>query len=79
MKVIFIVQLKNRMAGAYIFGIIISKFGYKYEFNLVILFKIDKDYKIGFDSAVLFFCLVICLELKGGKKPLFDIQEIIKQ
>ena len=49
------------MANISIFTIIIGKFRNKKKLYLVILFKIDKDLKIGFHYTILPFDLTICL------------------
>lgn len=67
------------MIDIYIFYIIISKFGYSWKkFYLIILFKINKNFKVNFYYIVLLFRLAIDLKIKGNKKLLFDFKKIKK-
>lgn len=58
---IVIAKLKSYLTGIYIFCIIIRKFGYWKELNLVILFKIDKSLEVGFYCTIFIFDLLINL------------------
>ena len=67
------------IAGACIFGIIISKFDYWQEPYLNILLEVDKGSKISLHSTDLPLCLTVNLRMKGDRKAAFDIKEIAKQ
>ena len=67
------------MASAYILGIVISKLSHWQKFDLIVLFKIDKDSKVSLYSAILPFCLAIGLEMKDNRKLLLDFKEITEQ
>ena len=58
---IFGIELKRYMAGADIFGIIVSQLHHKKKPYLIILFKVDKDLKVSFHYAILPFGLTIQL------------------
>ena len=73
------VQLKSCMAGACVFGIIISKFGNWKESGLIVLIKIDKNLKKNFYSIVLPFSLAVSLQIKGVEKPMLDAEEVREQ
>lgn len=70
------IELKRRMASAYILIIVISKLGHWQKSCLIVLLKVDKSSKIGFNDVVLMFCLTIRLKKECGAEPLFDAQEI---
>ena len=55
------IELKKRVIGTSIFGIIIDKFRYKKELYLVILFEIDKSLKVSFYYIILLFDLIVYL------------------
>lgn len=61
---IFVFQFKKRIASTYIFGIIVYKSSHLQDFNLVVLFKINKNSKISFYSTILFNSLIISLKMK---------------
>ena len=54
------------MAGAYIFGIFISKLSHRQESRLVIFFKIEKNLKINLYGVFLLLSLAITLRMKSG-------------
>ena len=54
------------MAGASIFGIIISKLCHKKKLYLIILFKINKSSKIGFYYFILSLNLAIYWKIESG-------------
>lgn len=58
---IVIIKFEKNMASTYVFCIIIGKYSYWPEFNLVILLKIDKELKTNLYSFVLHFGLTINL------------------
>ena len=55
------IQLKRRMAGATVFGIIISKLGYWKKLGLIVLLEIDKSLELSFHDTVLPFGLAVNL------------------
>ena len=73
---ISIVELKKRVAGTSIFGIIISEFCHKKKPYPVILFKIEKNSKVGFIYIILPFNLTIYLWIEDNRKSLLDAKEI---
>ena len=73
---IFAVKLKRHVIDASILGIIIDKFCYKKKPCLVILLKIDKSSKIGFNYIILPFGLTICLWVKANKEAQLNAKEI---
>ena len=73
------VQFKRRMAGACVFGIIISKLSHCWEPSPIILFEIDKSLKVGVYDTVLLFVLANNLQIEGGKKPMLDVEEIAER
>ena len=58
---IFKVEFKKHMADASIFDIIISKFCYKKNLCLIILFNVHESSKINFYYAILSFSQAVCL------------------
>ena len=71
-----VVQLKQYMGGACIFGIVISELGYWQELCPIILFEVDKSSKVGLYGAVLPFHLAVHLRIKCGREPLLDAQKV---
>ena len=67
------------MAAACVFGIIISKLGYWYELNPIVLLEIDIDSEIQFYCAVFSLNLTVSLKIKYGKKFLFDAKKVAEQ
>ena len=67
------------MANTCIFGIIISKLGYRQECNLIILLEIDKSLKISFYNTVLPLCLAICLRVKRGKEFPLNAEKVAER
>ena len=74
---IFIVELKRRVANASMFGIIIDNFCYRKKPCLVILFEIDKGSKINFHYTILPFGLIVHLWVEGAEESLLNVKEII--
>ena len=58
---IFVVEFEKDMANTSIFGIIIDKLYYKKKPYPIILFKIDKNSKVGFHHIILSLDLTVCL------------------
>lgn len=55
------VELKKHMTDAYIFSIIVRKFGYRQESCLIVLLLINKNIKISLYSAILSLSLAVRL------------------
>ena len=70
-------ELKRRMAGANILGIIIGKPCYTKKPCLVILLEVSKDSKVGFYYVILFFGLTVRLWIEGGRESPLDTKEIV--
>ena len=75
---ISIIEFKKYIASINIFSIIINKFCYEKKLCLVILFKINKNLKKDFYYIILFFNLIIYLQIKDDKKFLFDAKKIVQ-
>ena len=69
---IFVIELKRRMTGADILGIIISKLHHKKKPCPIILFEIDKNPKVGFYCAILPLSLAVCLQVESVGESLLD-------
>lgn len=67
------------MANACIYCIVINKLRYLQKLYSVILFKIDNSLELNFYYIILSFGLTIRLKMKGDKKLLLDLEEIVKQ
>ena len=74
---IFAIELEKCVAGVGILDIVVGKFYYRKKPCLVILFKIDKDLKVGFHCTILPFDLTVRLWMEGGGKFLLDIEKKI--
>lgn len=72
------IQFIRYIINFYIFIIIIHKFGHSQKFNLIILFKIDKNYNISFYLPIFLLYLAISLRIKDGKKVMLNFKKIIK-
>lgn len=66
-RMVAIVQLQRRIAGVYIFCVIVRKLGHWQEFCLVILIKIDDNSEVDLYNVVLLFCLIVSLWIKDGR------------
>ena len=64
------------MANASILGIILGKLRYKNKPCPIILFKVDKNPKIGLNFAILSLGLAVCLWVEGSRKFLLYIKKI---
>lgn len=60
-----------------IFCIHIKKFNNKTIFNLIILFIIDKNWKIGYYNIILLFNLLFGSRIKDSRKFFLNFLEII--
>ena len=78
-SVVLAVELKKCVTYAGIFRVIKSKFRYRQELCLVILFVINKSSKISFYYAVLPHSLAFGLRIESNKEPPFDAQEIAQR
>lgn len=75
---IFTIQLKQHVANAYVFGIIIYKLKYQQDLDLIIQLKFDKGLKICLHFTGLTFCLTVSPEVKHYKKPLLNTEKVAK-
>lgn len=64
------------MSCASIFGVIIGKFYYEKKLYSIILFKFNKDLKVGFHCTILSFDFAIHLWVADGIESLLDVKEI---
>lgn len=78
MKVVAAVQLKECIAGASIFRIIIGKSNHWKDLCLVVLLEIDKSTEVSFYYIVLPLSLAVSLRVKGCKTSLFNSKEVTK-
>ena len=74
---IFVVELEKHMVNTSIFDIIIGKLRYGKKLGLIILLKVDKGLEVDFDCTILPLGLAIHLWIKGNRKFLLDVKEII--
>ena len=65
---ISLIELEKYVTNTGILDIVVSKLYHRKKLYLVILFKIDKDSKIGFYYNILPFDLTICLLVKSDGK-----------
>ena len=65
------------MTTTSIFHIIISKFSYKKETGLIVLFIINKSSEINLDYNILPFCLAINLKVESNEELLLNVKQII--
>lgn len=72
MRVVATVQLKQCIAGASVFCIIIGEFSYWKEFCLIVLLKVDKNTEKSFHCIVLPLGLAVSLKVEDGRKPTFN-------
>ena len=70
------VELERRGPGAGVFYVIISKFRHEQELCPVVLFVINKSYKVSFHYAILPLSLAVGLRVEGGREPPFDAQKV---
>ena len=73
---IFAIKFKKYVIGTSIFGIVVDKLCNRKKPCLVILFKIDKDSKVGFHHIILSFSLTVHLWVKSGKESPLNTKEI---
>ena len=65
------------MTNASIFCIIISKFSYKKESSLIILFVIDKNLEIDLYYTILPWSLAINLKVKSSEEFLLYLKKVV--
>ena len=70
------IELEKYMAGAGIFGIVVSKLCHKKKPYPIILLKIDKSLEVGFYCTILPLSLAVYLRVEDGGKYLLDAKEI---
>ncbi len=66
------------MASTRIFGVVISKFSYYKEPNLMILLVVNKSPKVGFYHTILRLSLAVNLRMEGDKKSSLNLKEVIE-
>ena len=59
-----------------IFHISVSKFSFKKESGLIVLFIINKSSKIGLYHIVLLFCLAISLRMESSRESSLNFKKI---
>ena len=77
--VLLTVELKRRIPYTGVFCVIISKFRYRQEPCPVVLFVINKGFKVSFHCAVLLFSLAIGLRVEDNRESLFDSQKVAQE
>lgn len=66
------------MTSVSIFDIVICKIGHWQEPSLIMLFKVDKNSKVGLYYAILMFCLTVSLGVECREEPSFDVKKVAK-
>ena len=74
---IFVIELERFISSASVYCIIICKFGSKLKLSLVILFVIDKDFKISFFYIILPLSLAISPRLQSNERFQLNTKKII--
>ena len=64
------------MADTSIFGIVVGKLRYKKKLCSIILLKVDKSLEIDFYCTILPLCLIVYLQVEGGKKSPLNAKKI---
>ena len=75
-RMVSAIELKRRVTGACILGIVISKLSHRKKLFPVILFKVDKGSKVNFYCTISSLGLAVCLKMESSEKPLLDAKEI---
>lgn len=65
---IFTIKFKKCMTDTSIFSIIIPKLSYWKKFSPIVLFKVDKNSKIGCHNTILSYYLAMGLRIKSSGK-----------
>ena len=76
-KIISAIEFEKYIADISIFDIIVYKLRHKKNLCPIILFKINKDLKIGFYYTILFFSLAVSLWVEDGIKSPLDAKKIV--
>lgn len=72
---VVVVEFEKHVAGACIFGVVVSKLSYWQKPSPVILLTVNKRFEICIHGAVLPFGLAVCLRVKGGGKLLLNVKK----
>ena len=70
------IELERCVAGAGIFGIVVSKLRHGKKPCPIILLKVDKGSEVGFHRTILSLSLAVCLRVEGGRESPLDAEEI---
>ena len=73
---ISVIELERCMAGAGIFGIVVSELHYRKKSCPIILLEVDEGLEVGFHRTILRLSLAIRLRIEGGGESLLDAEEI---
>ena len=74
---ISVIELESCVAGAGIFGIIVSKLRHGKKPYPIILLEVDKSLEVGFHCTILPLSLAVCLRVKSGGESPLNTKEII--
>lgn len=74
---VVIVELKRRMAGVYIFGVIVDKLNYPKEPSPIILLIINKTSAVSLHCTVLLLGMAISLRVKSSRELLVDLKKVV--
>lgn len=67
MGVMITIEFKRYVVNTQILNIVVGKFSYQKELNLIILSIIDKRSEISLHCIMLLFCLAISLKVKNSR------------
>ena len=70
-----VVEFEKHMAGARIFGVVVSKLSYWQKPSPVILLTVNKRFEVCIHGAVLPLGLAVCLRIKSGGKLLLNVEK----
>ena len=70
------IELEKCVAGAGIFGIVVSELRHRKKPCPIILLKVDKDLEKGFYYTILPLNLALCLQVEGGGESPLDAKKI---
>ena len=71
------IELERCVAGAGIFGIVVSKFRHGKKSCPIILLEVDKNLEVGFHHTILPLSLAIHLRVEDDGESLLDAEEIL--
>lgn len=74
-QVVAIVKFEKYVAGARIFGVVVSELSYWQKPSPVILLTVNKRFDVCIHGAVLPLGLAVYLRIKGGRKLLLDVEK----